>query len=44
MAWHLTKNPVARRAVLRAGQHPAYDELGGWNEIARNTHDAAFVV
>ena len=44
VAWHLTKNHVARTASLRADQHPAYDELGGLNEIARNNHDRAFVV
>ena len=29
VAWHLTRNHVARTALLRADQHPAYDELGG---------------
>ena len=44
IAWHLTKNHLARTALLRADQHPAYDEPGGLNEIARNNYDAAFVV
>jgi transposase-like protein len=44
VAWHLTKNHVARTASLRADQHPAYDELGGLNEIVRNNHDRAYVV
>ena len=44
IAWKLVRDHADRTAVLRADQHPAYDELVGLNPLVRNDHGTAFVV
>lgn len=44
VAWKLVRDHLARSAVLRADQHPAYDELVGLNALIRNDHTRGYVV